>query len=313
MEVSIVKLKKVVGDLLEWVRADLIAHTSTPTLSWLYLEFHGVEIDGRNFYTDLKSLIEKDDTDRRKLEVRLMFDKERANLPTFHIHYPSEDGQSGDNTVGTGYQTGEDENGNTVNQFSRSFIGQYELIITAGNSLEVVMLYEFIDALLIAGADTLTYYFDIFKFSGKQLMANQELIPLPIFFRAIGISLQCKKIVRSLIQPTVATDIDFIPEFYGDDQEPALLEVSVSIAVNNLTPHIGNTVVFTATPINSGESPVYNWYKGINVISGQTGGTLSYHFSTVETIEVHCQVTSSLEYLADREDVSNTITLTSLT
>ena len=313
MEVSIVKLKKVVGDLLEHVRQDLIDNALTPTQSWLYIEFNGIEIDGRNFYTDLKSLIEKDDKDKRKLEVRLMFDKERANLPTFHIHYPSEDGQSGDNTVGTGYQTITDENNNVVNQFSRSFIGQYELIVTAGNSLEVVMLYEFIDALLIAGADTLTHYFDIFKFSGKQLMANQELIPLPIFFRAIGISLQCKKIVRSLIQPDKYTAIDFTLTVYGDSQKPAPLELSVSIAVNNYTPHIGNILVFTATPINGGDNPVYAWYIDDEVILEQDSATLSYMFTSVETISVYCEVVSSLQYLSDRDAVSNTITLTSIT
>ena len=204
MEISIVKLHKLTDDLIEWVRKDLNDNVSDLTKCWLYDTFNEVQLGDINFYQQLKQLVEKGDEDNRKLETRLMFDKERAALPTFHIHYPSEDLKSGDNTLGTGF--GFLAEGD---YFSRSCIGQYELIVTAGNSIECIMLYEFIEALLIAAADTLAYHFDKFEFSGKQLMPNQDIIPHLTYYRSLVISLQAKKTIRSIASQQTFSSINF--------------------------------------------------------------------------------------------------------
>lgn len=211
MEISIVKLKNTVDNLLNWVRSDISNHSGDITKSWLYDTFYEIKIGDINFYEQLKLLVTKGDEDNRKLETRLMFERERANLPTFHIHYPQEDSNSGDNTLNTGSL-------NLVegNYYSKSFIGQYDIIVTAGNSIECVMLYEFMDALLMAAADTLSYNFDIFKFSGKQLAINNDIIPNLTFYRAIGISLQAKKTVRSLVSNEIISAINFNDTFYEE-------------------------------------------------------------------------------------------------
>ena len=183
MEVTIVKVKKVLDNLLAFVRADLANNVSTPTESWLYEEFYGVTLDDTEFYSQLSFMLSLDDSDKRKLKTRVMFDKDRAQLPTIHVNYPAEDGRMGDNTINTGFIHSELINGNIVSKYSRSYVGMYDLIITGGNSLEVVMLYEFLDALLIAAADTLAYNFDRFEFSGKQLLPNQDVIPYLIYYR----------------------------------------------------------------------------------------------------------------------------------
>jgi hypothetical protein len=309
MNVDIVKIKDIVEGLLDWVRDDLVANVATPESSWLYLEFNELTIDDTNFYTQLKKLIETGDDDRRKLEVRLMFDRDRANLPTFHIHYPSEDGRSGDNTLNTGFLRVETIGTDNVPIYSRSFIGQYELIITGGNSLDVVMLYEFLDGLLIAAADTLAYYFDKFEFSGKQLMANQDIIPYLTFYRAIGLSLQSKKIVRSLINKKKATDIQFEGTLYTDSKQPTKLGTAVSIEYYSLAENVGDLLSFFANPVNGGVVPEYTWY--VNDVEVKTGSeaTLDYQFTQAGTFVFKVEMLSSLQYLTPRLATSNTISV----
>jgi hypothetical protein len=310
MEISIVKIKRIVEGLIDWVRQDLIdmAAAQTPTLSWLYMEFNDLNSDDTSFYLQLKSLIEKGDNDQRNLLVRLMFDKTRANLPTIHIHYPNEDGRSGDNTLNTGFMGIEVINDQNVNLYSRSFIGQYELIITGGNSLEVVMLYEFLDGLLIAGADTLAAAFDKFEFSGKQLAANQDIIPFLTFYRAIGLSLQRKKIVHSLIRHRRAHDVQFQGLLYINNDDPAHT-VELILEASTLNASQGSTIDFIAKVVNGGLYPSYTWYLNGNIIPGSTTNLLSLQFATAGSFEMKCKVVTSFETLNPKPLYSNILTI----
>ena len=304
MEITIVKLKKIVDGLIDWVREDLTANQAYLTNSWLYSVFNDVVLDDHNFFEQIKSLVEKGDEDRRKLETRLMFDKERANLPTIHIHYPNEDGNSGDNTLNTGYIISEEVDGKDVNYFSRSFVGQYELIITGGNSLEVVMLYEFMDALLIAAADTLSYNFDIFRFSGKQLMTNPEIIPHLTFYRAIGLSLQSKKIVPSLARRAIGKDITFVGDYYVDNQKEGL-GVSVSIESSNL----GDVYTFNATIVSIANVYSIKWYINNVEIPDQYDFELELTLANAGSYVIKCEVSNQLG-LTPNPAISNEITIT---
>jgi len=213
MEITIVKLKQLVDGLLGWVRQDIKDNIATPEKSWLYLTFSDVALDNMNFYQQLYELIyTRKVDDSRRLLSRLMFDRDRANLPTIHVNYPTEEGRSGDNTLGMNHKV-ELINEMFVNYYGRSYTGQYELIITGSSSIEVVILYEFMDALLMAASDTLANNFDKFEFSGKQLMTNPEIIPHLIFFRSITISIQDRKTVRSIAQPKPVLGVDFNPTY----------------------------------------------------------------------------------------------------
>ncbi len=308
MEISIVKLKLVLDSLIEWVRQDLVENELTPENSWLWENFHQTTIDDTNFYEQLSSLIVLGDEDKRKLATRLMFDRDRAPLPTFHVHYPSEEGKSGDNAIGTGYTTLPTEGLDSYNTFSRSYVGQYEIIVTGGNSLEVVMLYEFMGGLLMAAADTLAYHFDKFEFSGKQLMPNQDMIPYLVYYRSIVIGLQHKKIVTSIIKTKRAHDIAFHGEFYVDKMPPEEKGISVTITASAETILVAETVVFTAIPVRGGEA-IYNWYVNGDVYPDQNSDTLSLQGVWAGSCVVKCIMQSSLHYLVPNIVESNSITI----
>lgn len=227
MDISVIKLKGVVSSLINWVRADITANVAAPQNSWLYREFGQIDIDGRNFYLELRDMLMLGDEDARKLLITLMFDRKRKELPTIHINYPSENNGQ-DNTINTGFSEEFIDAENVVRSiYSRSVLGQYELIFTGTNSIQILMMYEFMYGLLIASADTLAYHFDKFEFAGRQLMVNNEdQLPNPVFYRSINITLQAKKKVSSIIERRSASNVVFNGRWYIEYDIPEFEIVS---------------------------------------------------------------------------------------
>ncbi|HEX2970337.1 MAG TPA: gliding motility-associated C-terminal domain-containing protein, partial [Bacteroidales bacterium] len=65
----------------------------------------------------------------------------------------------------------------------------------------------------------------------------------------------------------------------------ALLPVSVSITADNNPVCSGNSVTFTATPVNEGTAPLYEWHKGATTV-GTNSSTYSYVPSDGDMITV---------------------------
>ena len=88
------------------------------------------------------------------------------------------------------------------------------------------------------------------------------------------------------------------------------LPVSVSIAANPGNSICdGTTVTFTATPVNGGNNPSYQWFNGANAIIGETGST--YTSSTlVNGDAISVVLTSNVTCTTGNPATSNTITIT---
>jgi hypothetical protein len=89
-----------------------------------------------------------------------------------------------------------------------------------------------------------------------------------------------------------------------------VLPVSVSIveSINNVCE--GTNVIFTATPVNGGSTPAYQWKKGGLNISGATGSTYNYNVSNGDVIT--CELTSNATCPSGSPALSNTITMTTI-
>jgi len=88
-----------------------------------------------------------------------------------------------------------------------------------------------------------------------------------------------------------------------------LLPVSVSIVSTSDTICSGTSVTFTASPVNGGLSPVYQWKKGGVDINGETGST--YTTSTLANGDAISVILTSNAICPDSNPVgSNTITIT---
>ncbi|MEI2747283.1 MAG: hypothetical protein V9E88_00805 [Ferruginibacter sp.] len=88
------------------------------------------------------------------------------------------------------------------------------------------------------------------------------------------------------------------------------MPVSVSITVSP-TDEIcaGTSVTFTATPVNGGDNPTYQWFSGINAIPGETNST--YTTSSLvngEVISVVCK-SNLTPCISNNPATSNSITM----
>ncbi|MCX6269258.1 MAG: hypothetical protein NTW16_18220 [Bacteroidetes bacterium] len=87
-----------------------------------------------------------------------------------------------------------------------------------------------------------------------------------------------------------------------------LLPVSVSIAASANPACAGNSVIFTATPVNGGTSPAYQWKVNGTAVSGATNSYYGFVPSNGNTVA--CVVTSSSSCATGNPATSNTVTMT---
>jgi len=86
----------------------------------------------------------------------------------------------------------------------------------------------------------------------------------------------------------------------------AVLPVSVTIAASTNFICLGTPVTFTATPVNGGTAPVYQWF--VNSLPVGTNSN-TYTYSPVNGDVVTCQLTSSLTCASGNPAMSNAITM----
>ena len=86
------------------------------------------------------------------------------------------------------------------------------------------------------------------------------------------------------------------------------LPVSVTIAASANPICAGNSVTFTATPVNGGTTPAYQWKVDGNIISGATNDV--YEFVPANGNMISCTLTSDETCTSDNPATSNTVTMT---
>ncbi|MCX6303625.1 MAG: hypothetical protein NT040_01530 [Bacteroidetes bacterium] len=87
-----------------------------------------------------------------------------------------------------------------------------------------------------------------------------------------------------------------------------LLPVSVSIAASAITVCAGTSVTFTATPVNGGTIPAYQWKVNGTSVTGATNST--YAFVPVNGNTITCLLTSNATCTTGNPATSNTVTMT---
>lgn len=198
-KIPTIELKKLLDGLLSWVADDYNNHADK-TNTWLYRVFYGNSITGFDFYTQAVEIATRKENSLRKVETRIIFDKDRAELPTIFIQMPGEQ-KGGSNAIGMNVQDDyfEDEVDEKYSlKYQRYFTGNFELMITSGNSFECLLIYELLINLFIAAADSLTSLYQNFDYSGKDLMPNKGLIPYNIFMKSISLNLTYEREVPTI-------------------------------------------------------------------------------------------------------------------
>lgn len=222
-KVGILKIKKLIDALLEYVHTDYLSKVALQSTvvppstknylidSFVHRCFDDDDSDEGILYRGLAiDLITRPITDSRRIETRLMFDPNRASLPTIHVREPSKSKGRSDSVGITDEELYFDESGEYQFNLRRSFDSQYEVLITSSNRHEVLVLEELLLALFISSQETLCSInpFYLFNFSVKELILNQELAP-NVFIKSIGISTSYDKIYPEILSNEIIEKVLF--------------------------------------------------------------------------------------------------------
>ena len=223
-QIGILKIKKLVESLVNFVKEDYQQKLQEGYVDESFLNrcFDEDDVDEKiNYLSVAQELFVRPVTDSRKLEIRLLFDRDRATLPTIHVREPAKMKGSTD-TIGF---IGEDlyENDqrydegdepiypNTYhNSVRRSFNSQFELMITSANRHEVLIIEEVIMALLMGSQDMLHLVLPFYlnQISVKELMFNDNISP-NIFIKAITLNAGYDKTYPEIVKNEIIQKILF--------------------------------------------------------------------------------------------------------
>ncbi len=197
-QIGIIRIKNLVEGFLEFLESDYEEKnlSGVPEESFLKRCFDENDVADGIDYGDLAiEIFTRSDTENRKVETRLLFDRDRASLPTIHIREPSKNKGKTDSIGYIGSDIFENSDGGFNEERRRSFGSQFELLITSLNRHEVIVIEEVLMALLIGSQDTLSLVnpFYQFDFNVKELIANNELVPDPLFIKSIGLNVSYEK------------------------------------------------------------------------------------------------------------------------
>ena len=107
-------------------------------------------------------------------------------------------------------------------------------------------------------------------------------------------------------------DIEFKQVLFATDSVEVLaapsVAVSISITASATTVLDGTPVTFTATPVNPGTSPLYEWFVNGNPVGSNSSTFISSTLSNNDVIT--CRLTSSINCVTNNPATSGTITMT---
>lgn len=196
---------------------------------WLYRVFYGVKFGDYDFYQQAINLLtQRGDTDRQ-LKIRFNYDRAESKPPIIVINTPNRQ-QSGANAIGTNEGTDsyyENNDGTSTAKYSRSFSGNYELMVISNNVYEAELIYTLLESLFIGAIDTLDQLFDVngqtgkIEFSGKTLIADPSLVPSNLYIRSFSIMAHDTTTVPRITTEDYASNVIFQnpPTFYDEEGE----------------------------------------------------------------------------------------------
>lgn len=219
MVIPEIQILKIIKGIVSYIEADYRSKLleEVPEESFLFKVFNGIALDKFDFYQQAISFFIRNEDHPRKINIRLFFDSEKANLPTIHLNLPSErpsfEGMSGD----VGYQDPvfkvvEEQGETPVHQFqdviTRTYESSYNIIFTSDNTFEVLLMYYAVKAGLQAFFKSVSVSgFDNIKIGGGDLTLNSDLVPVHIFARLLTISFNYETSVPEGIPQQFLTDI----------------------------------------------------------------------------------------------------------
>lgn len=205
---------------LKYIREDYAFQTDK-NKSYLRKILNGISFQRYDFVTQAEKVILAGVDDPRYLDVNLMFNAAREGAPSIHITLPGETPQQGGDGIGQdqGYIMDIIESaiynqnvlvteGKSTPIFTNRFQATYNIVITSDNNIEVIMIYHTLRAILtsLTASMSLTGLENL-KFSGQDVIINQELVPVGIFIKTLNCSFQYETSAPSIYSDKIFNNI----------------------------------------------------------------------------------------------------------
>lgn len=141
-----------------------------------------------NYFEQAKELFIK-----RKIEVNLGYNMENSGQGVIHILLPEETGRDfgigADENYKPNFITDDSNSQYSQPQYNNVYDANYNLMITSENTLEVLLIYNFIKVSFIAlNVHLQLSGLQLPKFSGRDVQVQSDLVPTHIFHRSFGLS-----------------------------------------------------------------------------------------------------------------------------
>jgi hypothetical protein len=186
--IYIIKLKKIVDALIEYVRDDYESkYPSREDETFLHQALHGTSDADYDFYVQAKEIFLRTSTSPRKIKTGLMFPRQVQGTPHIHVREPAKQNgpfNSLGNNFGGDLVIGADDA--LYTEYFDSKRSAFEIVITSDNPMESILVSEVIYSLLLAAKDTLTLnLFQTLTFSMRELIMNNDVQTPYLYVKSI--------------------------------------------------------------------------------------------------------------------------------
>jgi|TARA_R110000787_G_scaffold10111_19_gene34725 hypothetical protein len=175
---------KIISGFFEMIKKNESLHANAPEKTFLYRTFNGLDVADLDYYVQAKDLFTRTRAHPKNFDVRMMFDKDRANLPTMHITM----GEDKSDVLGIGMSRQLSADGQSLEHTQiDSFM--VNIIFTSDNKNEITLMYELLKSFLPA----LQICFEAngllnVKRHGRDLTIEQSEVPTHIYMRLMTLS-----------------------------------------------------------------------------------------------------------------------------
>jgi hypothetical protein len=164
-----------------------------------------IALETFDYFSQAERIIIKDG-----FQVNIGYNSEVSKaMGCVHILMPTESSDAIGIGGNEGYQDNiiDSSNSNFTPVFEQNFNTSYNLLISSLNSLEVVVIYNFLKACFLSLHDHLELYgLQNLKMSGSDIQMQSDLVPTQIYHRSLTLSFSYEMIIPKLYKTKIAKD-----------------------------------------------------------------------------------------------------------
>lgn len=219
--ILVARIKGLVMGLIDYIQRDY--NSGIPeTQTFLYQMFWGVRDGSFDFYEQARKMFLRTNDNPRKVAVTLEYPKDKVSLPCIVVREPSKQppqnspfGGIGDSDSSFGVPGYQREAFTAFNE------SRVNLMCFSDNPMESLLMGEVLYALLQGARNTFEQEFTNFSISTSELVAENNLFPLPIIIKTVTISVTENEDYASLIRQDMISCVKFdAPTVIGGVERP---------------------------------------------------------------------------------------------